>query len=83
MLLHQKIENNRKLICETLGFDFNNRAGRNKIMNCTACNKKLLKTNKYCTSCGTERINLDESEELFDNGDSITILRPKIEMIKT
>ena len=37
-------------------------------MNCTACNKKLLKTNKYCTSCGTERINLDESEELFDNG---------------
>jgi hypothetical protein len=51
------------------GFDFNNRAGRNEIMNCTKCNKKLLKTDKYCTNCGTERINLDESEELFDNGE--------------
>lgn len=51
------------------GFDFNNRVGRNKIMNCIVCNKKLLKINKYCISCGIERINLDELEELFDNGE--------------
>lgn len=37
-------------------------------MNCTVCNKKLLKTDKYCTNCGTERINLDESEKIFDGG---------------
>ncbi len=46
-------------------------------MNCTACNKKLLKTNKYCTSCGTERINLDESEELFDNGEFHNDITPQ------